>query len=917
MKRILFVLLVLGAALSANAQHALQMDDGAGRYGILLSNPTWPIGTTVFDLPPTGGTLIVAPPFGSPALVWLTAGNTVAPGDVFGSINGQDVVMIANNVERMRLHAGGVFAATTNADINVNGVYVGGMGALQSTRVGNQPTTGVATNSTTIGFWANTDNFANNTAVGVNALRNTGGGVASQFNTAIGETAGQLSAGTGGDYNTYLGYGAIPTAAITNSTAIGNGAQVGASNLVRLGNASVTRVSTSGSLSIRDVAYVWPAADGAGVLVSNGALGLSWNNSPTLASLTLTGNLIVGGTSDLRGAISNSTGDVTISDNMTFTTGMLRNNILINPLDQASTGIGTNGLLWLINSNGYAASISNGDGVSATANGLLVKIGGTAATNRIFTAASLLPLGAAGGGHDKFIIFGNGTVQMPTYTTNGIIHATGGNGTLTSSLIVNADVDAAAAVAYSKLASMPTGNFLIGNGGTPTSTLMSGDATVNATGVIDISNNAVTNDEFRQGIARSVVGVTGNATANVADIQGTTDQVLRVDGTGTSLAFGQVATGGIADDAVTNAKIRNSTGLSVIGRSTNSAGDPADIIAATANHVLRLDGAGTTLGFGTVAPAGITAGGNNTFLTTNNVGVVGWLGFNRNGTLVGDGITTALGINVANSNIWTADQLLPNTAAQGTNLATAINTSPTLIDDNNIAATIARDNESPAAGDVTGSLSAGYSVTNVQNGAVSLTTDVTGILPVANGGTGVNASTITNGQILIGHDLNNNFSVANITAGSGISVTNGAGTITIAATGGASTAYLTWSGNTRDNNWSTSSTEFSSLHGTQNPSTTQADHEIVIPIACTITAIYVTLDGTPNNGGGTQSYVFDIVKNGGGDSDNLTISEGSSSGSLTGISFAVSAGDRLAFRCDPDNSPNGRQGYWGILATVP
>ena len=59
----------------------------------------------------------------------------------------------------------------------------------------------------------------------------------------------------------------------------------------------------------------------------------------------------------------------------------------------------------------------------------------------------------------------------------------------------------------------------------------------------------------------------------------------------------------IANDAVTDAKLRNSAALSVIGRAANSAGDPADIAAGTDGHVLRR--AGTTLGFGTVATAGI------------------------------------------------------------------------------------------------------------------------------------------------------------------------------------------------------------------------------------------------------------------------------------------------------------------------
>ena len=64
----------------------------------------------------------------------------------------------------------------------------------------------------------------------------------------------------------------------------------------------------------------------------------------------------------------------------------------------------------------------------------------------------------------------------------------------------------------------------------------------------------------------------------------------------------QVAT--IAANAVTDTKLRDSAALSVIGRSANSTGDPADIAAGTDGHVLRRSG--TALGFGQVATGGIT-----------------------------------------------------------------------------------------------------------------------------------------------------------------------------------------------------------------------------------------------------------------------------------------------------------------------
>ena len=64
-----------------------------------------------------------------------------------------------------------------------------------------------------------------------------------------------------------------------------------------------------------------------------------------------------------------------------------------------------------------------------------------------------------------------------------------------------------------------------------------------------------------------------------------------------------IATHNIQDDAVDNTKLRNSTGVSVIGRSASTTGDPADIVANADNHVLRRSG--NNIGFGQVTTNGI------------------------------------------------------------------------------------------------------------------------------------------------------------------------------------------------------------------------------------------------------------------------------------------------------------------------
>ena len=95
------------------------------------------------------------------------------------------------------------------------------------------------------------------------------------------------------------------------------------------------------------------------------------------------------------------------------------------------------------------------------------------------------------------------------------------------------------------------------------------------------------------------------------------------------------------------------------------------------------------------------------------------------------------------------------------------------------------------------SFSSGYLKTQGSAGSGSLSTvatvpvgDISGVLPIANGGT--NLATIpTNGQLLIGNGTG--YTLASLTAGSNITITPGAGTISIASTAsGSSFSYVTF-----------------------------------------------------------------------------------------------------------------------------
>ncbi|HXG79705.1 MAG TPA: DUF2793 domain-containing protein [Methyloceanibacter sp.] len=102
----------------------------------------------------------------------------------------------------------------------------------------------------------------------------------------------------------------------------------------------------------------------------------------------------------------------------------------------------------------------------------------------------------------------------------------------------------------------------------------------------------------------------------------------------------------IAANAVTDAKLRDSAALSVIGRASNTSGDPADIAAGTDGHVLRRSG--TTLGFGTIATAGI-GDDQVTFAKMQNVATDTLIGRDTAGTGDPEAIAVTGGIEFTGS----------------------------------------------------------------------------------------------------------------------------------------------------------------------------------------------------------------------------------------------------------------------------
>jgi hypothetical protein len=114
--------------------------------------------------------------------------------------------------------------------------------------------------------------------------------------------------------------------------------------------------------------------------------------------------------------------------------------------------------------------------------------------------------------------------------------------------------------------------------------LADGDAVTGLLGVANMANLT----------GLSVLGRSSNTTGVMGAIPGTDGQALRVSGT--TLAFGTLATAAYADNSVTLAKLPNAAGMSVLGRASSSGGVYADIAASADGQVLRRSG--STVAFG-------------------------------------------------------------------------------------------------------------------------------------------------------------------------------------------------------------------------------------------------------------------------------------------------------------------------------
>jgi hypothetical protein len=252
----------------------------------------------------------------------------------------------------------------------------------------------------------------------------------------------------------------------------------------------------------------------------------------------------------------------------------------------------------------------------ALANDLAAVEGLTGTGIAVRTAADTWNVRTITGGTGISIADGNGVSGNPTITNTApdqtVVLTAGANITITGTypnFTIAASGGATLADGdYGDITVSSTGTVMNIDAGVVGTTELA-DGAVTTVKITDanvttakIANDAVTDAKLRDSAAYSVIGRTGGTIGNPTDIVAdTVGQVLKRTDTGVEFAL--INSNNISNNQVTDANLRDSAALSVIGRSANSIGDPADIAAANDGDVLRRSG--TTLGFGTVATAGL------------------------------------------------------------------------------------------------------------------------------------------------------------------------------------------------------------------------------------------------------------------------------------------------------------------------
>ena len=210
------------------------------------------------------------------------------------------------------------------------------------------------------------------------------------------------------------------------------------------------------------------------------------------------------------------------------------------------------------------------------------KIADGTIVNADVNASAAIALSKLASGSAAQVVVHNAS-GVPTATTisGDVTVNSSGVTAIGSGVVVNADINASAAIDYSKLASLTAGSVLLGNSSNvATVTALSGDVTVNSSGVTAIGSGVIVNDDINSsaGIALSKLATSTAGNIIVYNSSGVPTAVAETG----DVTISDTGVTAIASGVIVNADINTSAAID-LGKLAD-----ATIDIKTADYTLQL-----------------------------------------------------------------------------------------------------------------------------------------------------------------------------------------------------------------------------------------------------------------------------------------------------------------------------------------
>lgn len=204
----------------------------------------------------------------------------------------------------------------------------------------------------------------------------------------------------------------------------------------------------------------------------------------------------------------------------------------------------------------------------------------------------------ASGSAAQVVVHNASGVPTATSITGDVTVNSSGVTAIGSGVVVNADVNASAAIDYSKLASLTAGSVILGNSSNvATVTALSGDITVNSSGVTAIGSGVIVNDDINASAGISL-GKLATSTAGNIIVYNSSGVPTAVAETG-DVTISDTGVTAIASGAIVNADINASAAIE-LGKLANISIDIKTsnypLVLTDANKLIEMNvGSGNTV----------------------------------------------------------------------------------------------------------------------------------------------------------------------------------------------------------------------------------------------------------------------------------------------------------------------------------